>query len=337
MACRTTSLAMLPRRSATSLRQIRPSRTQFAPAQSAFFITSPTITTVPTRRGLHGTPCRRQKPKEEKEISGWQKTILGALGGSKMADTYMVYGATENLCKTFARQADYSISDKDRKAGDVIETAEGEEVGLGSSIWHKEFNLLPTFSTWAHVTMLHMYLVVVRLRALEPETYTPWQTQLVDHFFHAAEAKMEVTHYMSSAALRQRYLKDLFVQWRGLLLAYDEGLARGDATLAAAVWRNLFKAREDVDARHLAGVVAYMRHCLNEWDQMDDGRFMELLGYMGMLDKKGGDSDLFDVVIKEELRTLDLPTEALRGFYDPSAHQKRAANPAAATAGTKSV
>lgn len=250
-----------------------------------------------------------------------------------MAGTYMVYGATENLCKTFARQADYTIGDKERKAGDIAETSEGEEVGVGSSIWHKEFNLLPTFSTWAHVTMLHMYLVVVRLRALDPETYTPWQTQLVDHFFHAAEAKMELTHGLTSAALRQRYLKDLFVQWRGLLLAYDEGLARGDATLGAAVWRNLFKAREDVDARHLAAVVAYMRRCLSEWDHMEDGRFMELMGYMGVLDKKGGDSDLFDVVIKEELRTLDLPTEALRGFYGPSA-QKPAAAPVPAAAGT---
>ena len=60
---------------------------------------------------------------------------------------------------------------------------------------------------------------------------------------------MDVVHDMGSSSIRQRYLKDLFVQWRGVILAYDEGLVKGDAVLAAAVWRNLFKAREDVDVR----------------------------------------------------------------------------------------
>lgn len=133
-----------------------------------------------------------------------------------------------------------------------------------------EFGLLPTFSTWAHVTMLHLYLVVVRLRCLDKDAHATWQAQLVDHFFHQAEEKMDRTHDMSSRVMRQRYLQDLFVQWRGVVMAYDEGLVKGDAVLAAAVWRNLFKAREDIDARTLAAIVSWVRSQLKYLDSMDD-------------------------------------------------------------------
>jgi hypothetical protein len=118
--------------------------------------------------------------------------------------------------------------------------------------------------------MLHMYLLVVRFRCLEPATQQAWQSQLVNHFFHQAEAKMEDVHDLSSRMIRQTYLKDLFVQWRGLILAYDEGIVKGDAVLASAVWRNLFKAREDVDVRALAAVVAWMRSGLRELGEMAD-------------------------------------------------------------------
>lgn len=185
-----------------------------------------------------------------------------------------------------------------------------------------DYDLPPTFSTWTHVTFLHMYLIVVRLRACEPERYKRWTDQLVDHFFHAAEDRMVKQHALTSRALRQRYLKDLFVQWRGLLLAYDEGLAGGeDAVLAAAVWRNLFKAREDVDARALAGVVGFMRRCLREWDRMDDDAFLELMRDIGVLaageaDKVEGGGQrptltaetvrhLFADMAREELKMVD--------------------------------
>ena len=175
--------------------------------------------------------------------------------------------------------------------------------------------------------MLHMYLVVVRLRALDAETYKSWNNQLVDHFFHAAEDRMVVQHAMTSRALRPKYLKDLFVQWRGLLLAYDEGLASGeDAVLASAVWRNLFKAREDVDARALAGVVGFMRRCLREWDQMEDEPFLELLQGLGALaagktvEVEGQGAmpveearGLFADMAREEIRMVDAPAATVTG------------------------
>lgn len=81
---------------------------------------------------------------------------------------------------------------------------------------------------------------------------------------------MERLHGLARAA-RHLYLKDLFVQWRGLMAAYDEGVAkRSDAVLAAAVWRNVFRADEDVDFRQLGVVVSYLRGVMKGLDGMED-------------------------------------------------------------------
>ena len=85
--------------------------------------------------------------------------------------------------------------------------------------------------------MLHIYLLNTRLRCFERDEYRNWHQQLIDHFFFECEKKMHVDHNITSSALRQRYLKDIFTQFRGLLLAYDEGLVKGDAILASALWR----------------------------------------------------------------------------------------------------
>lgn len=152
--------------------------------------------------------------------------------------------------------------------------------------------------------MLHMYLLVVRFRCLDKTAQQAWQAQLVNHFFFQAEAKMELLHDLTSRALRQRYLKDLFVQWRGLILAYDEGLVKGDAVLASALWRNLFKAREDVDARALAAVVSWMRSTLKQLADMSDNA-VDL-----------GGEKVFRSPVSGELVGVDVPTASMRAAFE---------------------
>lgn len=77
-------------------------------------------------------------------------------------------------------------------------------------------------------------------------------------------------HNMVARAVRNKYLKDLFVQWRGLQAGYDEGLIRGDAVLATAIWRNVFKADQDIDFRGVAEVVSYVRNILKTLGDMGD-------------------------------------------------------------------
>lgn len=81
---------------------------------------------------------------------------------------------------------------------------------------------------------------------------------------------MAMWHGMAARGIRNKYLKDLWVQWRGVLVSYDEGLIKGDAVLAAAVWRNVFQAREDVDIADVAAVVSYLRRELSRLDKLPD-------------------------------------------------------------------
>jgi cytochrome b pre-mRNA-processing protein 3 len=302
MACRSCSagLGRLPRRITTPLRKnildsaplppsLRCASSTTTTAASALpFATLPaTAPSRTARRALHTTSSRQKFSLKE--------TLLGRVRESLSTgkSSYYIYKATENMYKACAAQADYAIEAADRKAGKLQTTADGEEIGASKGgPWHEgtpllslpyytldleltesppaDLALLPTFSTWAHVTMLHMYLLVVRFRCLDAAAQQAWQAQLVNHFFYHAEAKMEDVHELHARMVRQTYLKDLFVQWRGLMLAYDEGIVKGDAVLASAVWRNLFKAREDVDVRALAAVVAWMRAGLRELGEMAD-------------------------------------------------------------------
>lgn len=120
-----------------------------------------------------------------------------------------------------------------------------------------------------------MYLLSARFRSFEPYSSAPWQQHLLDHFFYDAENRMAINHNMHARGTRNKYLKDLFIQWRGLLAAYDEGLAKGDAVLAAAIWRNVFKANEDIDVRVLAQIVSYMRRALKGLDSMSDEKVQQ--------------------------------------------------------------
>ena len=165
-------------------------------------------------------------------------------------------------------------------------------------------NLPPSFSSWSHVTMLHMYLVVARIRCLDRDAARSTQAQFIDNFFFDCERVMHVNHGMTSSALRQRYLKDIFMQWRGLIAAYDEGVAKAsDRVLAAAVWRNLFKGREDVDIRHLAAVVAWMRATLRDLEYMDITQMISRGEYVFKRD------------VGSMLKLVDLPSEGARALF----------------------
>lgn len=117
---------------------------------------------------------------------------------------------------------------------------------------------------------------------------------------------MIINHNMHARGTRNKYLKDMFVQWRGLLAAYDEGLAKGDAVLAAAVWRNVFKGNEDIDIKSLAMIVSYMRRTLHELEKLTDEEVMSgLLAFGNPL----GEASV--VGIKSKM--MDRPFEEITG------------------------
>lgn len=145
----------------------------------------------------------------------------------------------------------------------VPDTTGGYGARGADSWWFKTLGLEPTFSVWSQVCFLHMYILTVKLRTLDSQkTFLDYQRYLLEHFSNGAEDKMTLLHGMSARGIRNRYLKDLFIQWRGVLYAYDQGMVGGDAVLAGAIWRNIWKADEDVDWEKVAMVVAFMRQSI---------------------------------------------------------------------------
>uniref|UniRef100_A0A8H7NAZ8 Ubiquinol-cytochrome c chaperone domain-containing protein n=1 Tax=Bionectria ochroleuca TaxID=29856 RepID=A0A8H7NAZ8_BIOOC len=253
-----------------------------------------------------------QYPSRELQYRTFSQTAPASVMPKFSAATsgpYFVVGATERLYKVCGEAANYHITEEERNSDRVVRLDDGEEVGTSiaaTSVWHKKFKLRPTFSTWSHVTMLHLYLLNARVRCFERDVYRRWQQQLIDHFFFEAEKKMHVDHHITSSALRQRYLKDIFVQWRGLLLAYDEGLIKGDAILASAVWRNLFKGDPAADPRALAAIVGWMRASLKALEATSDYTFPNRAG------------EVLSVPVESFWSTLEKgfngkPQEALKG------------------------
>ena len=115
-----------------------------------------------------------------------------------------------------------------------------------------------------------MWCLVVRLRSFPPKVAPKWHQHLNDHFFFLAEDRMVMQHRLHSSGVRKKFLKDLFHQFRGLSVAYDVGLVKGDAQLATGIWRNLCHADPDIDLRKLAQVVSYTRSVLYNLEKMDD-------------------------------------------------------------------
>jgi cytochrome b pre-mRNA-processing protein 3 len=129
----------------------------------------------------------------------------------------------------------------------------------------------PTFQSWFTITNLHIWLMTTRLRALPPPHGNIHIQCLIDHFFLDVEDRIRAvlqpieedppqSSFYSAPVddkikspkkkrgrapdrLVSQQMRILKEQWTGLGMSFDLGLVRGDAELAAAIWRNLLGAR----------------------------------------------------------------------------------------------
>ena len=118
--------------------------------------------------------------------------------------------------------------------------------------------------------MLYLYILTTRLRCLDAERAQLWKQHFTNAHFGHCETLLMARHEVHSKTLMQRYLKDLFAQWRGVIISYDEGLVGDDVVLAAALWRNIFHADPDIDLRRLEAVVSWMRHRFQALEAVPD-------------------------------------------------------------------
>ncbi|CCX05643.1 ubiquinol-cytochrome C chaperone-domain-containing protein [Pyronema domesticum] len=170
-------------------------------------------------------------------------------------ETYVAFDVTKELYTECALQAAY---------------VDGVDFTPSAKFWYETCNRPPTFQSWSQVTVLHMWMLAARMRALDKGRVKTWQQHFIDHFFYDSEDKMVKRYGIKRASERGGYMKDLYHQYRGMTAAFDEGLVKGDAVMATAIWRNVFSAQEDVDLEVLATVTSYVRRAVSKLSMVDD-------------------------------------------------------------------
>lgn len=146
---------------------------------------------------------------------------------------------------------------------------------MANQFWYESASLPPTFQTWFQITQLHIWLLMVRMRALPRGTGQHFQQEITNHFFNDAEARLRVVYQIRDGRIIQTYMKDLLLQWRGAVAAYDEALPSEDTVFAAALWRNMYSAQPDADLASLAAMVAHVRQNLQVLDNTPDEEFIK--------------------------------------------------------------
>ncbi|KAJ1916797.1 Ubiquinol cytochrome-c reductase assembly protein Cbp3 [Mycoemilia scoparia] len=143
--------------------------------------------------------------------------------------------------------------------------------------WLAKANLPPTFQTWFSIQTMYLWLLTVRLRSIPNNKH--YNQELVDNLFMDAEQKIRRAGIKSGKIINDT-LKDLVSSFRGSLMAYDEGMIKGDAVLASALWRNLLVAPvegevEEVGcAKLMEELTMYLRKQLVLLEKVSDDDFI---------------------------------------------------------------
>lgn len=142
-----------------------------------------------------------------------------------------------------------------------------------AKFYYETLDLPRSFSQWYQITVLHYWMLSVRMRAMPFKYGRNYQQKLVDRIFKDMELRMAQELGINSNRVIENYLKDYHTQLLGSVLSYDEGLMTDDITLAAALWRNVFNGNPNVDMRHVEALVGYVRSNLYVLNKMSDREF----------------------------------------------------------------
>lgn len=148
---------------------------------------------------------------------------------------------TVSLVKGVGRLLGYNFvrSKAIKVTGDLYDRA-AMRAQAEAHFWYKECALPASFQTWFQLTNLHMFLLLSRFRALPAEEAREYAQELINHFFIDTESRMRERFGVQTSRLVKGYMKDLHLQHRGSMVAYEEGLATDDVRLSGAVWRNVW-------------------------------------------------------------------------------------------------
>eukprot|EP01133_Synstelium_polycarpum_P001138 gene1138-1300_t len=123
-----------------------------------------------------------------------------------------------------------------------------------------------TVRSWFAVTVVHMWMVFVRLRK-DGKGAKQLTTDLYDRFWEDLETR--IVRGGVNPRFAAKYLKEFYSAYLGSVISYDEGMF-DDTILADALWRNLLAMDEQVDVAQLNIFVKYIRHQLNHLDNLPE-------------------------------------------------------------------
>ncbi|GAA6058111.1 hypothetical protein JCM3770_005944 [Rhodotorula araucariae] len=163
---------------------------------------------------------------------------LGPAGGAAKYSPLTVSVVTR-LAKLFGYHSQTSTAI--RTTSDYYDRC-AERGEVEAAFFYEECSLPPSFQTWFSLTTLHVWLLSVRFRSLPPPLGRTYIQELINHMFIDVELRIRGPYAVTQGRLIKGYMNDMLEQYHGACAAYDEGLVRGDAVLAAAIWRNVFGA-----------------------------------------------------------------------------------------------
>lgn len=120
------------------------------------------------------------------------------------------------------------------------------------------------FDGWFGIRLLHVWLVMVRLR-MEGYEGAKLQQIVFDQFWEITElrvSKLLEEGGMSKGAVSftiMRHMKALAGSYYATVLSYDEALLDGDPPLATALFCNLFKEDPNISFGQIEAMVYYVR------------------------------------------------------------------------------
>lgn len=131
------------------------------------------------------------------------------------------------------------------------------------------------FHSWFMLSLVHVWLVLVRLR-LDGAEGQRLADALFQFFWSDVERRLVALGFTNPLIFSKNltlYTKFYY----GTVVALDESVNGSDALLADAIWRNVFSLSDDVSPRTLAMLVHYVRRELYRLARQDsraifDGR-----------------------------------------------------------------
>jgi len=213
----------------------------------------------------------QEMPSEESMKELELKAIKTSLGGKETGHLLELHGGGTDTwryyaMKMFGYHSKKTILVKNSQVLYEFICEQGERMDF-----YDIYGLPKDISGWYMLTLLHMWMVYVRLR-VEGEEGLRYQQLIFDAFWADVESRI-LNLGVDNPIVLSGEQKKLANVYYGFMVALDEALVEGDAYFADAVWRNMWKMEDTCTPQRLNAMVHYIRKELQSLDKTE-GRLL---------------------------------------------------------------